>query len=59
MLKSVLDSMTEGLAAVDEQVKFVIWNTAAEKILGMGTFRTYPTRNGPGTWFGITESASA
>jgi PAS domain S-box-containing protein len=36
MLKSVLDSMTEGLAAVDEQGKFVIWNTAAEKILGMG-----------------------
>jgi PAS domain S-box-containing protein len=37
MLQSVLDSMTEGLAAVDEQGKFVIWNTAAEKILGMGT----------------------
>jgi PAS domain S-box-containing protein len=36
MLQSVLDSMTEGLAAVDEQGKFVIWNTAAEKILGMG-----------------------
>jgi PAS domain S-box-containing protein len=37
MLQSVLDSMTEGLAAVDEQGKFVIWNTAAEKILGMGS----------------------
>jgi PAS domain S-box-containing protein len=36
MLQSVLDSMTEGLAAADEQGKFVIWNTAAEKILGMG-----------------------
>jgi PAS domain S-box-containing protein len=36
MLQSVLDSMTEGLAAVDEQGKFVIWNAAAEKILGMG-----------------------
>jgi PAS domain S-box-containing protein len=36
MLHSVLDSMTEGLAAVDEQGKFVIWNAAAEKILGMG-----------------------
>jgi PAS domain S-box-containing protein len=36
MLQSVLDSMTEGLAAVDEQGKFVIWNVAAEKILGMG-----------------------
>jgi len=37
MLQSVLDSMTEGLAAVDEQGKFVIWNAAAEKILGMGS----------------------
>ena len=35
-LRSVLDSMTEGLAASDEQGKFVIWNPAAEKILGMG-----------------------
>jgi PAS domain S-box-containing protein len=36
MLQSVLNSMTEGLAAADEQGKFVLWNTAAEKILGMG-----------------------
>jgi PAS domain S-box-containing protein len=36
MLQSVLDSMTEGLAAVDEQGKFVIWNAAAERILGLG-----------------------
>jgi PAS domain S-box-containing protein len=35
-LRSVLDSMAEGLVAADEQGKFVIWNTAAEKILGMG-----------------------
>jgi PAS domain S-box-containing protein len=34
-LRSVLDSMAEGLVAADEQGKFVIWNTAAEKILGM------------------------
>jgi PAS domain S-box-containing protein len=37
MLQSVLDSMTEGLAAVDERGKFVIWNAAAERILGMGS----------------------
>jgi PAS domain S-box-containing protein len=36
MLQSVLDSMTEGLAAVDEHGKFVIWNAGAEKIFGMG-----------------------
>src|SRR5208282_3850986 len=35
-LQSVLNGMAEGLVAADEQGKFVIWNTAAEKILGMG-----------------------
>jgi len=35
-LRSVLDSMAEGLVAADERGKFVIWNTAAERILGMG-----------------------
>jgi PAS domain S-box-containing protein len=36
ILRSVLDSMAEGLVAADEKGEFVIWNTAAEKILGMG-----------------------
>ncbi len=36
MLQSVLDSMAEGLVAADEQGKFVIWNPAAERILGRG-----------------------
>ncbi len=36
MLQSVLDSMAEGLVAADENGKFVIWNPAAEKILGQG-----------------------
>jgi len=36
MLRSVLDSMEEGLAAADEQGKFIIWNPAALKILGLG-----------------------
>ena len=35
-LRSVLDSMVEGLVATDENGKFVLWNPAAEKILGMG-----------------------
>jgi len=34
-LRSVLDSMVEGLVATDEQGKFVLWNPAAERILGM------------------------
>ena len=36
MLQSVLDSMAEGLVAADEQGKFLIWNRAAEKIVGYG-----------------------
>ncbi|MGB6811676.1 MAG: PAS domain S-box protein, partial [Candidatus Sulfotelmatobacter sp.] len=36
MLQSVLDSMAEGLVAADEQGKFIIWNPAARKILGLG-----------------------
>jgi PAS domain S-box-containing protein len=36
MLQSVLDSMAEGLVTADEQGKFVLWNPAAEKILGLG-----------------------
>jgi PAS domain S-box-containing protein len=35
MLRSVLNSMVEGLVAVDKQGKFVIWNPAAEKIVGL------------------------
>jgi PAS domain S-box-containing protein len=36
MLRSVLDSMAEGLVAADAQGKFTIWNPAATKIVGMG-----------------------
>jgi len=36
MLRSVLDSMAEGLVAADEQGKFLIWNRAAERIVGYG-----------------------
>ena len=36
MLQSVLDSISEGLVVADEQEKFVVWNPAAERILGFG-----------------------
>jgi PAS domain S-box-containing protein len=36
LLQSVLDSMLEGLIAVDEVGKFILWNPAAEKLLGLG-----------------------
>jgi PAS domain S-box-containing protein len=36
MLQSVLDNMAEGLVAADEQGKFLIWNRAAERIVGYG-----------------------
>jgi len=35
-LKTVLDSMVEGLVAADEHGKFILWNQAAEKIMGLG-----------------------
>ncbi len=35
MLQSVLDSMVEGLVAADENGKFILWNPAAAKIVGM------------------------
>jgi len=36
MLQSVLDSMEEGLVVADEQRKFIIWNPAAARIVGLG-----------------------
>jgi len=35
-LRSVLDSMSEGLVVADQQGKFTIWNPAAERIVGLG-----------------------
>jgi signal transduction histidine kinase/CHASE3 domain sensor protein len=36
MLQSVLNSMGEGLIAADEHGKFLLWNPAAEGIIGLG-----------------------
>ena len=36
MLQSVLNSMVEGLVAADAQGKFILWNPAAQKIIGLG-----------------------
>ncbi len=47
MLQSVLDSMAEGLVAADETGKFIIWNPAATRIVGMGA-ENVP----PGEWNG-------
>ncbi|MGA9528638.1 MAG: PAS domain S-box protein [Terriglobales bacterium] len=35
MLQSVLDSIEEGLVVADEHGKFIIWNPAARRILGL------------------------
>jgi PAS domain S-box-containing protein len=45
MLQSVLDSMEEGLVAVDERGKFILWNPAAERIVGLG-----PAEMSPEQW---------
>jgi PAS domain S-box-containing protein len=42
MLQSVLDSMAEGLVAADEQGKFILWNIAATRIVGMGAENVPP-----------------
>jgi PAS domain S-box-containing protein len=42
MLQSVLNSMAEGLITADEQGKFVLWNPAAERMLGMGAANLPP-----------------
>jgi PAS domain S-box-containing protein len=43
MLQSVLDSMVEGLVAANEQGQFILWNPAAEKLLGLGAADVPPT----------------
>jgi PAS domain S-box-containing protein len=43
MLQSVLDSIDEGLVAADENGKFIIWNPAAMRIVGMGAENVPPT----------------
>jgi PAS domain S-box-containing protein len=43
MLQSVLDSMTEGLVAVNAEGKFLLWNPAAQKIVGMGAANVAPS----------------
>ncbi|MGB0012547.1 MAG: PAS domain S-box protein [Candidatus Sulfotelmatobacter sp.] len=42
MLQSVLDSIGEGLVAADETGKFILWNPAATKIIGMGAANVPP-----------------
>jgi PAS domain S-box-containing protein len=48
MLQSVLDSMSEGLVVADVQGKVIIWNPAAEKLLGLMR-QTWVSRNGATT----------
>ncbi len=36
LLESILDSMSEGLVAADEDGNFILWNPAAEKMVGLG-----------------------
>jgi len=42
MLQSVLDSMSEGLVVADERGKFIIWNPAAERMVGLGAANLSP-----------------
>lgn len=42
MLQSVLDSISEGLVAADETGKFILWNPAAARIVGLGAANIPP-----------------
>jgi PAS domain S-box-containing protein len=42
ILQSVLDSMIEGLVAADQHGNFILWNEAAEKIVGRGATKLPP-----------------
>jgi PAS domain S-box-containing protein len=42
MLQSVLDSIDEGVVAADENGKFILWNAAATRIVGMGAEKVAP-----------------
>ena len=44
MLQSVLDSISEGLVAADETGKFILWNPAATRIVGLGADNIPPER---------------
>jgi PAS domain S-box-containing protein len=42
MLESVLDSIQDGLVVADEHGKFILWNPAATRIVGMGAAHISP-----------------
>ena len=42
MLRSVLDGIGEGLVAADTEGRFILWNQAAERILGKGAANVPP-----------------
>ena len=45
ILESILSSLGEGVIVADMNGKFLIWNPAAERIIGLG-----PTNSGPEGW---------
>jgi signal transduction histidine kinase/CHASE3 domain sensor protein len=45
VLRSVLDGMGDGVVVADEKGEFMLWNPAAERIIGVG-----PTPAGPVEW---------
>jgi PAS domain S-box-containing protein len=58
LLRSVLDSMGDGVVVADERGKFILFNPAAERILGVGLtdapLPEWPSRYGIFTTDGVT-----
>ena len=44
MLQSVLDSISEGVVAADETGKFILWNPAATRMIGLGAADVPPAQ---------------
>lgn len=45
ILESVLDSMSDGVIVADENARFLLWNAAAKRIVGIG-----PVESPPAEW---------
>jgi PAS domain S-box-containing protein len=56
VLRSVLDTVAEGVVVTDARGEFLLWNPAAERILGTGSARV-PARDWPGR-FGLAFADS-
>ena len=49
MLETAIQQVADGVIIVDRTGRFVFWNEAARKIVGMGPLRSRPASGPPST----------